>query len=491
MPEYGAAMRSRVGRHLDPVLRDEVVPAAGAFDALHLPAAFAVVAAVATGPAQRPASPPPEFNWREYAALLLDVAAEIEHSLMVQYLFAAYSLGGEQVPAGLRPTVRAWQETILGVAKEEMGHLVTVQNLRTALGLPLHLDREDYPWGSDFYPFEFTLERLTLDSLATYVCAESPPHWHGEEADEITARATHEAGTVVNRVGALYDAIAQILGDRSRIPDSAFDASTVPNQASWDEWGRGYAAGARGKSQSLPGVPAPDLLIFEIPSRDAALAALAEIGEQGESPKPLTDDDPFDAGEDSHFVRFLTIYCALRSMKPQERRLVSRPIRSNPVAKQMGAPDASGWAHLFNLRYRMLLVSLAHSFELADLPGAGATVNARGALVNRTFGEMYNLRAIAGILVELDAGRRGRHKAGPPFEMPYTLALPRRERDRWVLHRNLLEGSAALIETLEGLPSPRGRDYLAALSEADALALEQVERMLGARRAPVAAGAGA
>ena len=53
------------------------------------------------------------------------------------------------VPEAQRPAVRAWQETILGVAKEEMGHLVTVQNLHTALGLPLNLDREDYPWGSE------------------------------------------------------------------------------------------------------------------------------------------------------------------------------------------------------------------------------------------------------------------------------------------------------------------------------------------------------
>ena len=98
--------------------------------------------------------------------------------------------------------MRAWQETILGVAKEEMGHLVTVENLHTALGLPIHLEREDYPWGSGFYPFGFTLERLTLDSLATYVCAESPAHWCGPRptrsaaarprtrADRSTASAT-------------------------------------------------------------------------------------------------------------------------------------------------------------------------------------------------------------------------------------------------------------------------------------------------------------
>ncbi len=383
-------MRSRVARHLDPVLLEsESAVAAGNL------LTFAFV----TSPLSREAPPaqalslqaPPEFNWRDYAAMLLDVAAEIEHSLMVQYLFAAYSLGGPQAPPEVRGEVRAWQETILGVAKEEMGHLLTVQNLHTALGLPLHLDREDYPWGSEFYPFDFSLERLTLDTLSSYVCAESPSGWSGAEADEIRARAAHEAHGEVNRVGALYEAIKRILADRLLIPDAAFDASTVPRQASWDEWGRGYTQGARGESSNVPGVPAPDLLILEVSSRDSALRALDEIGEQGEAPKPLPDSEPSDGGEDSHFVRFLAIYRALRKLDPPVQDLVSRRIRANPTAGSTIELDARAWAHLSNLRYRMLLVNLAHAFELADLPGENTTINPRGALINRTFAEMYNL----------------------------------------------------------------------------------------------------
>lgn len=460
-------MRSRVSRHLDPVLMEPDVMLAA--------------------PDRRPGAPPPEFNWRDYAAMLLHVAAEIEHSLMVQYLFAGYSLGGPQVPAELRDDVRAWQETILGVAKEEMGHLVTVQNLHTALGLPLNLDREDYPWGSGFYPFAFTLERLTPGSLATYVCAESPDGWSGPEADEIRKLAAADAHGTVNRVGKLYSDITEILGDRTRIPDVAFDASTVPRQASWDEWGRGYREGARGEFSNVPGVPAPDLLILAVASRDSALNALHEIGEQGEAPKPVPPDDPSDAGEESHFVRFITIYRALRELDPAVQDRVSRSILENPTTTSITAADAKAWAHLFNLRYRMLLVNLAHAFELADVPGDGAAVSPRGALINRTFAEMYNLRAIAATLVELPADASGSRNAGPPFEMPYTLELPRRERDRWALHRDLLEAAAALIETLRPLASAAGADYLTALAESDRLALDQVERMLG--RATAGAGA--
>src|ERR1700680_4789471 len=69
---------------------------------------------------------PPELSWHDYAIFLLSMAAEIEHSLMVQYLYAAYSLGGPQVPEEHRSKVLEWQRVILGIAKEEMGHLVTV-----------------------------------------------------------------------------------------------------------------------------------------------------------------------------------------------------------------------------------------------------------------------------------------------------------------------------------------------------------------------------
>ncbi|HEX8958013.1 MAG TPA: ferritin-like domain-containing protein, partial [Burkholderiaceae bacterium] len=130
-----------------------------------------------------------EFSPRDYITYLLSIDAEIEHCLMVQYLYAAYSLGGPQVPAEFRDAVRDWQEVILGIAKEEMGHLISVQNVLRVIGAPLHFEREDYPWDAPFYPFPFTLEPLTLDSLAKYVYAESPVGWDGGElGDEIRAR---------------------------------------------------------------------------------------------------------------------------------------------------------------------------------------------------------------------------------------------------------------------------------------------------------------
>src|SRR5882724_13325243 len=116
----------------------------------------------------------PDMTWKDHLVMLLHIGAEIEHSLMVQYLYAAYSLGGTQVPPDRREMVKRWQDDILAVAKEEMGHLLTVQNILTLIGQPINLGRMDLPWDIPFYPFPFQLEPLSLDSVACYVFAEMP-----------------------------------------------------------------------------------------------------------------------------------------------------------------------------------------------------------------------------------------------------------------------------------------------------------------------------
>ncbi|MFJ3309701.1 ferritin-like domain-containing protein [Streptomyces sp. NPDC086549] len=487
-------MRTRMTRHLESVLTEA---AAGAKAA----------------PARRPVLPP-EFNWRDYAVLLLHIAAEIEHSLMVQYLFAAYSLGGPQVPERLRADVRRWQEVVLGIAKEEMGHLLTVQNLLIALGGPVHLGREDYPWGTDFYPFPFTLRRLTQETLARYICAESPPNWTGEEAERIRQLAAGRQGAPVNRVGALYDRLTDILGDRDRIPDAAFQAATLPYQASWHEWGRGYTLGERGRDAgNVPETQSPDLLIIGVSSRDSALNALKQIGEQGEALPPLQAPLPAagtDSRELSHFFRFLTIFRELDRLDPPDQDTVARRVAENPrtdhrlnqetlaltrtlvlepdqprpEVNPITDPKAARWGHLFNLRYRMLLTDVAHAFRLIGPLDNGATLTARGSLIHRAFGEMYNLRAVAGTLLQLplDHERDGGLLAGPPFEMPYTLDLPAGDRNRWLLQRDLTEASLLAVDALlQTRLTPEGEAYLRALRETDIQARKFAERVLAER----------
>lgn len=484
-------MRTRIDRHLGPALSE---PAPDRRERGVRPEALDAVTAEI-------GDLPPELSGHDYAVFLLRVAAEIEHSLLVQYLFAAYSLGGPRVPEPLGPAVRAWQETILGIAKEEMGHLITVQNLLIGIGGPLSLDREDYPNTTPFYPFGFKLRPAGLEAVATYVCAESPAEWDDAEAEEIRALASAATGGPVNRVGELYAELSRVLGDEELMPDTAFDAGSAGFQATWDEWGRGYREGQRGREamSGLEDLPAPELLILEVDSRASAVAAVGRIGEQGEGFETPADD------EESHFRRFLAIYRAMRALGADDLASVVRPVATNPTtgaaadgdpadpdtATSITHPEARLWAHLFNVRYRKLLVSLAHALELSDDPTDRAALGPRGALIHRSFGEMYHLRAIAGRLVRLplDGALPDGPRAGPPFQMPHMLALPRRERDRWRLHRDVLDAAAGLVDRLAELGgSGEGQDYLLALAQADEIERGQVELLIAASP-PAGAGA--
>jgi hypothetical protein len=107
------------------------------------------------------------------ARYLLRAAAEIEHGLLVQYLYSKYSIAPPPVP----PT---WSTTIRRIALQEMDHLATVQNMLVALKInnfETYFDRANFPIPKEheaFYPYPFRLEPFTADSLSKYVSVESP-----------------------------------------------------------------------------------------------------------------------------------------------------------------------------------------------------------------------------------------------------------------------------------------------------------------------------
>jgi hypothetical protein len=439
---------------------------------------------------EAPISIPPEFNGKDYVSFLLCIDAEIEHGLMLQYLYAAYSLGGPQVPQEHQQDVRNAQEVILGIAKEEMGHFISIQNVLKLIGAPLHFERQDYPWDTPFYPFPFKLEPLTLNSLAKYVYAE-----------EIVAIVKQEVPHP-NTVGALFEVLLKLIKDPNVIPDEAFQAETYPFQAKFDEWGRGYQGGHRGNTMSgLPGTP--DVLVMPLASRDDAYNAINEIAEQGEA-TTLEKTQP------SHFERFLNLYKTLKQIDTGgswsfSRKLAVNPEipssntdspESSPSGGQPSDPadeqldyitniEAQHWGHLFNIRYRTLLNFLTHSFVLDNGYNNAGAISPRGMIINSTFGEMYNLRSIANVMVQLplshDPGTIDANTkyAGPPFLVPYTLSLPTGEHNRWRAHKDLILASAPIIQTLLNQSKEQNHRYLYSLLEADAKLLQVIEELTG------------
>lgn len=434
---------------------------------------------------------PPGFSGHDYAVFLLHIAAEIEHALMVQYLYAAYSLGGPDVPEAERDTVRRWQDILLGIAKEEMAHFVTVQNVLRLIGGPLNLERDDYPWNIPYAPFCFTLEPLSRQSLARYVYIESPETWPADAEPlkaEIEKLASEGQSRTPNQVGKLYRLMIALLSDADLVPEQLFQEGTLPYQASWDEWGRGYRDGARGAV--APGEVTPDLIIEAAYSRGTAVAALKAVAEQGEAADAVLDEGA--VGEKSHFRRFLEIF---RDYPDDDAGWCPvRPLAANPTTVEgiegntyIGDATSRLWAQLLNLRYRMLLTYLGHSFRLSGARGADRDARARGMVLNATFAEMYNLRAISRMLVGLPCGGGDPAlRAGPSFEIPYSLQLPAEDDDVWRLHLDLFDAAAALIEQLKPAAHDEGRRYLETLAGLDLGKKAAIEAILGTR--PAAAG---
>lgn len=84
---------------------------------------------------------PPEapivVEHREQLIFLLREAAELEHAIMCEYLFAAFTLKqrtDEGLTAEQLAAIDRWRKTVLEVAKQEMLHLALVQNLLTSIG---------------------------------------------------------------------------------------------------------------------------------------------------------------------------------------------------------------------------------------------------------------------------------------------------------------------------------------------------------------------
>lgn len=442
----------------------------------------------------------PDMTWHDHLIMLLNLGAEIEHALMVQYLYAAWSLGGEHIAPQYRPKIHEWQETILAVAREEMGHLLTVQNILTLLGAQINLQRQDFPWDIEYYPFPFVLEPLSLGSLACYVFAEMPAHpaphedFLPGERDRIRKLATEHARKTglkkdmkLHEVGEIYTQIIDLIGNGDRIPDSSFHEESISVQASWDDWGRRYAPAPRhlNVEGNLEGPP-PEivaagqfrshLLIDRVATRTEAVATLTKLSAQGEGPHSTKSD-----AEWSHFSRFIKIFREFEQILAETKNPAWSPARrivTNPnTLDNPGAPDRSSfisakrtqnWAHLFNTRYRLLLNYLSHTFRQARVTRSDEP-SVRAVLMHRVFCEMYNLKTIAGILVQLPLSDNGDGVcAGPPFEMPYSLTLPPAEVDTWHLHFDVL-GSAGNIchRILAQQPHREERAYIETLLDLD------------------------
>jgi Ferritin-like len=374
-----------------------------------------------------PPSIPGAATPREEFIGLLQAAAEIEHALMVQYLYAWFTSG----PKNAR--IDVFQE----IAVQEMGHLFSVQNLLRALGEPVHLFLPSPTSSSaqNTFPFPMHLGTASRATLAQYVTAESP--LAGTLTGDVQKQArvaAHEAQIDVRHVGLLFLKLywlaqpssasagpwqpplsprwAAELGDRHVV----FAPPDIGAQRSWNsEWDVSMDA-SDFLQQSTP----KQLFVARIannpgvPTWEQVCRVFYSIGAQGEG----YVDDP---NVKSHFESFLELYNnwdgEARSVIPTAPNPWIGLESSDPAreSSRLSDPDAVILATAFNLRYERILLLIALTFA--------PKVNNQPLLEKirqEAIRDMRrNLVSLAGKLLERPAkvaGDQNSLRAGPTFQ---------------------------------------------------------------------------
>jgi len=448
------------------------------------------------------------------AAILLALAAEVEHATMTQYLYAAYAVRRPRDPGPLRNQSALLRRFMLQLAREEMGHLMTVQNLLRLIGVPLYLGGTAESIHRSTLPFRYTLEPLSTRSLAKYITAERPAY----VADlalrhklDCIADIAQEAngGQPLRHIGAIYARLSTIFSSAA-LDDRQFHDDTEELQARWADWGYDDTDRSQHHSRKVLVCPAaiagPPMDTGSL--RDQALAALRNISEQGEGYPDVAD---------CHYQRLLHLYDMVAgpesrgfsygwpvAVNPTTRPVDPAPHQDPPggqpaIASYIESARSRTWAELFNLRYQLLLGYTWHflhspgpryhetseASDISDTSERLGDYTPRGLLLRGAFDEMRHLRKIAMKLVTMPL-RDGDASvnAGPTFELGAVatgVAAP--PPGPWSHHLALLRASTILIQALlpsDAPPNP----FLQDLGREDRRTTESLEALAAHRPIP-------
>jgi ferritin-like protein len=388
---------------------------------------------------------------REQLWSLLVEAAQFEHMIMCQYLYACFSLKtgpdegltGEQAGA-----VARWQEALTGIAIEEMLHLALVMNVMTAIGAAPTLARPNFPRHSEFLPpgVEFALLPFGTDSLTHFLYLERPEDMERVDAAEFVPAAPPPApvagAEVMPRVqgfltaGHLYRGIEQGLNDlAARLGERVLfvgepRAQATPDRFRWPQ-------------------------LIAVTGLASAHAAIDEIIEQGEGARG--------DWQSAHYGRFFAIWNEYQKLREQDPSFeparpvmpafTQQPYDIDQPQPQPADPLTRRVAELFNLGYEVLLQLLTRFFTHTD-----ETDEQLDALVQAALGLMAGvLKPLGTALTRLPMGpgHPGR-TAGAAFQMYYQMGnfVPWREA-AWVLlseRAAVLSRQCADCSTQAGVP---------------------------------------
>jgi hypothetical protein len=377
---------------------------------------------------------------REALIYTLGKAAELEHLVMLQYLFAAFSLK-QKVSEGLtdeqKTAADRWRRTLLEISAQEMLHLALVQNLLTAVGAGPRLARPNFPMPAYAYPAGVRIELVPFGEAALrhFAFLERPEGMDVEDAEgfaaveQAVALPHDETDEIVphlqefDTIGQLYRSIRfgfERLQERlgaERLFVGPRDAQATAVHFRWDEL----------------------VAVTDLTSAQRAIDTIVEQGEgaQGE-------------WRDAHFGRLLGIldeYLAMKAADPAfepTRNVVManvRPQSTGVTVPLITDPGTARSMDLLNVCYEVLLQLLSRYFAHAD-----ETPEQLGVLADVAVGLMFAAVKPLGSVVSTQpiGWDRPGVNAGPGFELFYEVdyLLPHRAA-AWVLMEERLRDAAA------------------------------------------------
>lgn len=383
------------------------------------------------------------FEIRSRAELIdaVSVAASVEHTVLLQYLYAAFSCRGTSDPS-VPPRVQLaslnMARELYLISHEEMEHLGAVQTLLAGLGAPPVPDTWPFPVTE---PLKAQLTRLDGPAIERFVRAEAPPP---------AERAIAPPDPIeFEFLGDLYRGIAQGIQD---FGDQAFVGAAVTGNAPVIlDFGR----------------------ILPVRNKQEALRTLAAIVEEGEGATVTSTT--------GHWARFKAMRDAYAELGA-DADLVSWNCVPNPSV-QPRQPGTTQLSHPFTVQlgdvsnrvyralWRMLAGTYAFDWSPQDAP---AIRNAREAL-RRRFGiaarhlMATGVRPLGELMARLpaftaDTGQTG----GFPFEQYEAFRVPTQPDARLI---NLVDELAVIATDLKmlaedaELPDVRVRVRLAAAAD--------------------------
>jgi len=418
---------------------------------------------------------PMVLEYRESLIYTLGKAAELEHLVMCQYLFAAFSLKVNEregiSPQGLEMAKR-WRHTLVEIAEQEMLHLALVQNLLTAVGAAPRLARPNFPLPPRSYPAGVQMALLPFGeaSLRHFAYLERPEGHDIADAEEFAAL---EKATPLPRA------------DEDEIGPHLQDFDTIGHLYRSIEDGIVRLAGRLGEERLFIGPPAAQATsahfrweeLVAVTDLDSAHAALDTIVEQGEGARG--------DWHDAHFGRLIAVldeYVAARAADPafEPTRPVLPAWVRQPELETVVPIITDAFTircmDLLNAVVEVLLQMLSRYFAHTD-----ETDEQLGVLADLAVGLMYEaVRPLGGMVTRLPIGPDYPGlTAGPTFELFYAVdyLLPHRDA-AWLLMEERLREVAELATRCRDACIPQ---FMVPLSKVTDALRSYADRLAAAR----------